>query len=51
LVDLPHTRITYFKTRCFSAWLKFEEYHLVNLERPCRLIKKKQWIILYLNIQ
>lgn len=31
--------------RCFSVWLRLEEYHLVSRDRPCLLIRKKQWII------
>lgn len=43
---------TYFRNRCFYCWDMFDEYHFVRRERPCLLIRKKQWIIsicVYLN--
>lgn len=46
LVHLHNIPITSFRMRCFSVWLRLEEYHLVKRERPCRLIRKKQWIIM-----
>lgn len=45
LVHLSTHRITSFRMRCFYDWLRFDEYHFVNRERPCLLIRKKQWII------
>jgi hypothetical protein len=45
LVHLHNTPDTSFRMRCFSVWFRFEEYHFVNRERPCRLIRKKQWIM------
>lgn len=38
---------TSFRMRCFSNCERLEEYHLVNLDRPWRLIRKKQWIMGY----
>lgn len=46
LIDLHQTMGTSLRNRCFSCWDMFDEYHLVSLERPCLLIKKKQWSIL-----
>ena len=40
------TPSTSFKNLCFSFWDMFVEYHFVSRDRPCLLIKKKQWIIL-----
>ena len=37
---------TYLRNRCFSCWDMLVEYHLVRRERPWRLMRKKQWIIL-----
>lgn len=45
LVDLGYGEITSLRKRCFSCWERLWEYHLVSLERPCLLIKKKQWIM------
>lgn len=45
LVDLHPTTPTSRSTRCFYDCDKFDEYHFVSRERPCRLIRKKQWII------
>jgi hypothetical protein len=45
LVHLRGGRGTSFRMRCFYDWFRFDEYHLVKRERPCRLIRKKQWII------
>ena len=36
---------TSLRNLCFSCWDKLVEYHFVNLDLPCRLIRKKQWII------
>lgn len=45
LVDLSTWNLTYFRMRCFSNWLRLELYHFVRRERPCLLIRKKQWIM------
>lgn len=45
LVDLPRERLTSLRIRCFSDWERFSEYHLVSLDLPWRLMRKKQWII------
>jgi hypothetical protein len=45
LVHLSGGRGTSFRMRCFSVWLRLDEYHLVRRERPCLLMRKKQWII------
>ena len=42
LVDLTKSVPTSFRMRCFSDCDRFSEYHLVNLDLPCLLIKKKQ---------
>lgn len=44
-VHLSPTACTSRRNRCFSFCDMAELYHLVSLERPCRLIKKKQWIM------
>ena len=42
---MMHRNFTSFRNLCFSCCDKFVEYHFVNRDRPCRLIRKKQWII------
>lgn len=44
-VHLIKPTLTSRKNLCFSFWDMAELYHLVSRDRPCRLIKKKQWII------
>lgn len=36
---------TSLRNFCFSCWERLWLYHLVRRERPCLLIRKKQWII------
>jgi hypothetical protein len=42
LVHLHNRPITSLRMRCFSDWLRLDEYHLVKRERPWRLMRKKQ---------
>ena len=45
LIHLCLCRLTSLRNRCFSICDKFDEYHLVNRDLPCRLMRKKEWII------
>ena len=45
LIDLNGGKSTSLRNRCFYCWLKLWEYHLVRRERPCLLMRKKQWIM------
>lgn len=47
LVDLRPSAATSFSNRCFSYWVRLLEYHFVSRDRPCRLIRKKQWIMAF----
>ena len=47
LVYLHPPAFTSLRNRCFSICDMFDEYHLVSRDRPCLLIRKKQWIILF----
>ena len=51
LINLNRLRFPYTSLRncCFSRWDMLSEYHLVSRERPCLLMRKKQWIILNLD--
>lgn len=49
LVHLSCCRTTSLRMRCFYCCDRFSEYHFVSRERPCRLIRKKQWIIVQIK--
>ena len=51
LVYLNCGKSTSLRNLCFYCWLMLCEYHFVRRDRPCLLIRKKQWIIEFKSLK